>query len=224
VHAGEIVGIAGLIGSGRTELLEAMYGARTSASGSIELQGAPAILDSPSAARKTGVSLVPESRKEQAIIPSFSISDTIALGSLDGGILTSKRSLESESKHAENVIRSLSVRCRGPLQPIGELSGGNQQKVVLAKSLSTRPRLLLLDEPTRGVDVGARREIYSILFDLAERGMAILVVSSEMEEVMGIADRILVMSEGAIMGELTRSQFSEHAIMSMASPHSRDAA
>lgn len=224
VHAGEIVGIAGLIGSGRTELLEAMYGARTSASGSIELQGAPAILDSPSAARKTGVSLVPESRKEQGIIPSFSISDTIALGSLDGGILTSKRSLESESKHAENFIRSLSVRCRGPLQPIGELSGGNQQKVVIAKSLSTRPRLLLLDEPTRGVDVGARREIYSILFDLAERGMAILFVSSEMEEVMGIADRILVMSEGAIMGELTRSQFSEHAIMSMASPHSRDAA
>ena len=224
VHAGEIVGIAGLIGSGRTEILEAIYGARDTFSGSLEFQGAPTILGSPSAARKTGVALVPESRKEQGIISSFSISDNIALGSLQGGVLTSKRSPASEYDHARALIASLGVRCRGPHQKIGELSGGNQQKVVLSKCLSSNPQLLLLDEPTRGVDVGARREIYSILYDLAERGMAILFVSSEMEEVMGIADRIVVMSEGAIAGELSRPRFSEHAIMSLAAPRSQEAA
>lgn len=224
VHAGEIVGIAGLIGSGRSEILEAIYGARTAFSGSIKLQGEPIHFESPNAARMAGISLVPENRKEQGIISSFSISDNIALGSLKGRLLTSKRSPTSELSRAEEYIHSLGVRCRGPMQSIGELSGGNQQKVVLAKSLSTQPCLLLLDEPTRGVDVGARREIYSILFDLAQHGMAILLVSSEMEEVMGIADRIIVISEGVMTGQLMRSQFSEHAIMSMASPHSREAA
>jgi ribose transport system ATP-binding protein len=107
---------------------------------------------------------------------------------------------------------------------VADLSGGNQQKVVLAKCLSTNPAVLLLDEPTRGVDVGARREIYSLLFSLAEQGMAILFVSSEMEEALGIADRLLVMSEGTITGEIPREQFSEEAIMTLASPHSQEAA
>jgi ribose transport system ATP-binding protein len=116
------------------------------------------------------------------------------------------------------------VRCAGVSQPVGRLSGGNQQKVVIGRCLATNPRVLLLDEPTRGVDVGARREIYSLLFSLAESGLAVLFVSSELEEIIGISDRVLVMSDGGIRGEIPRADLSEHAIMSLASPHQRIAA
>jgi ribose transport system ATP-binding protein len=224
VRAGEIVGIAGLIGSGRTEVMEALYGVRTPISGTIKLHGAARAIHSPHDACQAGISLVPESRKEQGIIPSFSIAESIAVNTLAGASRRLLRSKQNEQMVAETQIRTLGIRCTGASQAIGDLSGGNQQKVILAKCLSTKPAVLLLDEPTRGVDVGARREIYSLLFSLAEQGMAVLFVSSEMEEALGIADRLLVMCEGSITGEITRDQFSEEAIMTLASPHSQEAA
>jgi ribose transport system ATP-binding protein len=224
VHSGEIVGIAGLIGSGRTELLEAVYGVRRVVSGSIDLHGSQHSIRSPHDACRAGIALVPEDRKEQGIVSSFSIKDSVALNMLGGSAPRLLRSRRDEWASAKRQIESLGVRCTGPAQPIGELSGGNQQKIVLGKCLSIHPTVLLLDEPTRGVDVGARREIYSQLFTLAEQGMAILFVSSEMEEAIGIADRLFVMSEGAITGEISREAFSEEAIMKLASPHPEEAA
>lgn len=224
VRAGEIVGLAGLIGSGRTELLEAIYGLTPPAGGSVRIHGAPCVPSHPSEARASGISLLPESRKEHGIIASFPIQENIALSMTTNASRRGLRSRDNEQRQTIEYISSLGVRCTGPDQPIGELSGGNQQKVVLAKCLVSSPTVLLLDEPTRGVDVGARREIYSLLFSLAARGMGILFVSSELEEVLGIADRIVVMSEGSVTGTLVRNNFSEHAVMTLAAHHSQEAA
>ena len=224
VHAGEIVGIAGLIGSGRSELLEAIFGVRPSLSGEIVVAGAPITITTPVEASQSGIALVPESRKDQGIIPETSIADNINISSLTSESAFTTRNFALERDTTELMISSLNVRCSGPYQQIQRLSGGNQQKVVIGRCLATNPRILLLDEPTRGVDVGARREIYSLLFRLAQDGLAILFVSSELEEIIGISDRVLVMSEGAVRGELPRRDLSEHAIMALASPHSRIAA
>lgn len=224
VRAGEILGIAGLIGSGRSELLEAIAGITAPIAGTVTINGSSRQLQNPSEALHAGLALVPENRKEQAIVPSFSISDSIALArAADQGYLR-PRSRALETREALEKIRSLGIRCSGPEQAIGTLSGGNQQKVVVARCLASSPSILLLDEPTRGVDVGARRELYAILFALAARGMALIVVSSELEEVLGISDRIVVMCDGAITGELPRGDFSEHAVMSLAAPQTLKAA
>jgi ABC-type sugar transport system ATPase subunit len=224
VHAGEILGIAGLIGSGRSELLEAIAGITQPLAGTVTINGSAQRFQKPAEALQAGLALVPENRKEQGIVSSFSISDSIALArAAYQGYLT-PRSREAEINEAIEKIQSLGVRCSGPEQAIGTLSGGNQQKVVLARCLASSPSILLLDEPTRGVDVGARRELYAILFSLAARGMALLVVSSELEEVLGISDRVVVMCEGAITGELARADFSEHAVMGLAAPQTLEAA
>ena len=131
------------------------------------------------------------------------------------------RNSRTERSLAQHTVESLKVRCSGLSQLVGRLSGGNQQKVVIGRCLATKPRILLLDEPTRGVDVGARREIYSLIFSLAEQGLSVLFVSSELEEVIGISDRVLVMSEGQIRGEVPRASLSEHTIMSLASPQTK---
>jgi ABC-type sugar transport system ATPase subunit len=224
VHAGEILGIAGLIGSGRSELLEAIAGITHPIAGAVTISGSTRRFQKPSQALQAGLALVPENRKEQGIVSSFSISDSIALARAAYQHYLRPRSLDAEIDEAIEKIRSLGVRCSGPAQAIGTLSGGNQQKVVLARCLASSPSMLLLDEPTRGVDVGARRELYAILFSLAARGMALIVVSSELEEVLGISDRVLVMCEGAITGELSRDDFSEHAVMSLAAPRTLEAA
>ncbi len=224
VRAGEIVGIAGLVGSGRTELLECLYGIREPLSGSLALFGAPASIESPADATQAGLALVPESRKEEGIVAELSIAENASLSLLASSEHGALRNFEAERSLAQATVESLKVRCSGISQPVGRLSGGNQQKVVIGRCLATKPRVLLLDEPTRGVDVGARREIYSLIFSLAEQGMAVLFVSSELEEVIGISDRVLVMGDGAIRGELPRALLSEHAIMSLASPQARIAA
>lgn len=224
LRAGEIVGIAGLIGSGRTELLEAIYGITPRTRGEMSVKGVTSQISCPQDARMARVSLLPEDRKAQGIVASFSIKDNITVGNIARGANQIFRHFAKERAVAQGYILSLGVRCASPEQPIVELSGGNQQKVVLAKCLATNPAVLLLDEPTRGVDVGARREIYALLFDLARQGTAILFVSSELEEVLGIADRVLVMSDGAITGTLDRKDFSEHAVMSLAAHSSRKAA
>lgn len=224
VRAGEIVGIAGLIGSGRTELLESIYGARRPAGGSVTVSGCPVSIASPAEAALAGITLVPESRGEQGLIAEWSITDNTNLSLIAIQRGPALRDRLAEGIIAQRAIETLRIRCAGPDQPVRSLSGGNQQKVVLGRCLATEPRILLLDEPTRGVDVGARREIYSLLFSLAERGLAILFVSSELEEVIGIADRALVMSDGEIRGELGRESLSEHAIMALAAPLGRRAA
>jgi ribose transport system ATP-binding protein len=224
VLAGEILGIAGLIGSGRSELLEAIAGVTPPIAGTVTINGSTRRLQKPSEGLQAGIALVPENRKEQAIVPSFSISDSIALARAAYQGYLRPRSRELETREALEKIRALGVRCSGPEQAIGTLSGGNQQKVVLARCLASSPSILLLDEPTRGVDVGARRELYAILFALAARGMALIVVSSELEEVLGISDRIVVMRHGAISGELPRGSFSERAVMSLAAPQTLEAA
>jgi ribose transport system ATP-binding protein len=225
IRRGEIVGIAGLIGSGRTELLESILGVSSALAGTISVNGSPVSIKSPEHACSVGLTLVPESRKEQGIIAASSIRENTVLSVLKTLSGTIVRNQKKETSLTTTFIEKLKVRCTGPEQRVGDLSGGNQQKVVLARCLATSPSVLLLDEPTRGVDVGARREIYSILFDLAAQGLAILFVSSELEEVLGIADRVLVMSEGCITGDLARAELSEHSIMALASHHtSKEAA
>jgi ribose transport system ATP-binding protein len=224
IHRGEIVGIAGLVGSGRSELLESIFGINPPLNGSLFVNRSELSISSPRAAWDNGLALVPESRKEQGLILESSIRENIALSDRERASALSLRSSRVERTTSESFISSLHIRCASGEQITKNLSGGNQQKVVIGRCLATNPSILLLDEPTRGVDVGARREIYSILFKLAEQGMAILFVSSELEEVLGIADRILVMSDGEITGDLPREAASEHTIMSLASSNKQVAA
>ena len=224
VRAGEIVGIAGLVGSGRSELLAGIFGVTSAVTGSVSINGSSACISSPTQEWISGIALVPESRKEQGLILDASIRENVILSDQTKKSLLALRDQDEEREHTESLITSLHIKCRGPEHLCRDLSGGNQQKVVIAKCLHTKPTVLLLDEPTRGVDVGARREIYSLLFTLARAGMAVLFVSSELEEVLGIADRVLVMSDGEIKGEIPRESLSEHPIMSLASSHSQVAA
>ena len=221
VREGEIVGITGLIGSGRTEILEGIFGITPPVSGTIRVCGKELSAPSPVTSSALGISLLPESRKEQGIIAESSLCDNVIISMLTKGGNGIFREKKTEREIALRCIESLRIRCSGPEQLAHKLSGGNQQKVVLGRCLATHPQVLLLDEPTRGVDVGARREIYSILFELAAKGLAILFVSSELEEVIGLADRVLVISDGQLRGELSREELSEHAIMALASPQSR---
>lgn len=224
VRRGEIVGIAGLVGSGRSEFLESIFAVTPPRAGSLFINGSEIALTSPREAWNNGLALVPENRKEQGVILESSIRENLILSDRKRASALTLRDFAAERKESDSFIESLRVRCASGEQLAKNLSGGNQQKVVIGRCLATNPSVLLLDEPTRGVDVGARREIYSILFQLAEQGMAILFVSSELEEVLGIADRVLVMSDGEIKGELSRDEASEHAIMSLASTHQQVAA
>jgi ribose transport system ATP-binding protein len=224
VRAGEIVGIAGLVGSGRSELLESIFGLTPHLSGDLLINGVHASISSPKNAWNNKLALVPESRKDQGVILESSIRENIILSDREQQSPWSLRATGSERKVTDHFIESLRIRCISGEQLSKSLSGGNQQKVVLGRCLASKPAVLLLDEPTRGVDVGARREIYSLLFQLAAQGMAILFVSSELEEIIGISDRALVMSDGGVAGEISRQSLSEHAIMSLASSHQRVAA
>jgi ribose transport system ATP-binding protein len=224
IHAGEIVGIAGLVGSGRSELLNSLFGITVPRSGSIHLNRSEVSIKTPTEAWALGIALVPESRKEQGLLLEGTIRENIVLSDQKKRSLAAPRNARAEIATTNSFISSLRIKCGGSEQPTKNLSGGNQQKVVIAKCLHTNPKVLLLDEPTRGVDVGARREIYNLLFELAKEGMAILFVSSELEEIIGIADRVLVMSDGEIRGELPRANLSEHEIMHIASSLSQVAA
>lgn len=215
--AGEVVGVAGLVGAGRTEMLEALFGVVPSLAGEVLINGQQVRMSSPQEAIAAGLALVPEDRKTQGAILDMSIRENTSLASLRrdaraGAFLN----LEAEKDLAQEGIKSLSISTPSEEQLVRYLSGGNQQKVVLAKWLAMKPQVLFLDEPTRGIDVGAKEEIYGLIEALAQQGMAILFVSSELEEVMGLADRVLVMHEGAISGELRGEECSEERIMSLA--------
>jgi ribose transport system ATP-binding protein len=217
VRAGEVFGISGLVGSGRTELLRAIFGADPKERGSVAVAGRRAKIASPGDAVRNGIALVPESRKDHGVILSMPVRHNITLPSIDRvsgafGIIRRR----AETSVAENLVSRLRIKARSIEDEVADLSGGNQQKVVLAKWLSANCRVLLLDEPTRGVDVGARVEIYGLINELAAAGMAIVVVSSEMMEVIGLCDRVAVMSHGSLMGTLQGSEVTEENIMRLA--------
>lgn len=203
VRAGEIVGLGGLVGSGRTETLRAIFGADPIDAGSISVDGEPVRHRSPIDAMRNGIALVPESRKTQGLLMSRSIQENLllpALGSVSsGGVIQRRR----EARRIEEMIAELGIKLGHPSDPVSTLSGGNQQKVAIAKWLVEVPRLLMIDEPTRGVDIGAKASIYRVLRALAEQGMAILLVSSELEELLGLSDRVYVLARGRVAAEFT---------------------
>jgi ribose transport system ATP-binding protein len=216
LRAGEIVGLAGLMGAGRTELAEALFGITPAVAGEIHLDGRRLEIRHPSDAIAAGIFLIPEDRRWQGLVLSASVRDNISLPSLKQLCWLRLVSSRRERELAQSMCQRLNVRTPGTDQIVGFLSGGNQQKVVLAKWLAQTPRVLILDEPTRGIDVGAKTEIYSLMDRLVGQGVAILMISSDLEEILGMSDRVLVMHEGHLNGELGRSSMTEEAIMHLA--------
>lgn len=217
VHRGEMVGLAGLVGAGRTELLRVLFGIDPAPDNTIWIGDQPVRLHSPSDAIAAGIALVPEDRKRQGAIIEMTVRHNISLAELHhrklvGGLLN----LAAERVTTTEMIRKLNIRTPSAEQVVQYLSGGNQQKVVLAKWLSLRPRILLMDEPTRGIDVAAKQEIYQLMEELAKQGVAILFVSNEMEEILDMSDRALVMHEGCITGQLAHDELTEEAVMHLA--------
>ncbi|MER8036068.1 sugar ABC transporter ATP-binding protein [Streptomyces hydrogenans] len=216
VRAGEVVALAGLMGAGRSELALALAGDRPLRSGRITLNGRPLRLRGPKDAIRAGIGLAPEERKAQALFLRRSIRDNTSLVSLER--LRRLRFVRGarEKAVAQEFADRLRVRAPSIEHEVGKLSGGNQQKVVLARWLLRRPKVLILDEPTRGIDIGAKAEIYRIIADLARDGVALLVISSELPEVLGLADRVVVMQHGRVTGELGRAEATEEAILHLA--------
>jgi ribose transport system ATP-binding protein len=213
---GEILGLAGLVGSGRTELARALFGIDRLAAGTVRVAGRPVGEGSPRAAIERGLYLVPEDRKRAGLLLDFSVAENISLPDLRSYAPGMLVATAAERSNAQRHQRSLDIRVPDVATAGGALSGGNQQKVVLAKWLSMRPRVIILDEPTRGIDVGSKNDIYGLLRTLADSGVAILLISSDMEEVIGVCDRIAVMHEGGISGILERPAFSEHNVLRLA--------
>jgi ribose transport system ATP-binding protein len=216
IRHGEIVGLAGLVGAGRTEVLLTLFGVTPALGGRIRVCGKDVSPQSPLEAIQAGLSLVPEDRKKQGVILEMPVRENVSLASLRRDQQNGFRNRRRETELSAEMIGAMRIKTPSDRQVVQFLSGGNQQKVVLGKWLATQPRVLFLDEPTRGIDVGAKQEIYKLMEDLAHRGVAILFVSSEMEEVLGMSDRVLVMHEGRITGELARHELSEEAVMHLA--------
>lgn len=212
----EIVGLAGLVGAGRTELAEALFGIRPVTSGNVRLDGQLIKVTSPRDAVRKGLLLAPEDRRQFGLILSDTVQHNVGLPNLDRLARMCLVSRPKERSLATQTINQLHIKTPSLRQAVGLLSGGNQQKVVFGKWLARNPKVLILDEPTRGVDVGARAEIYGLMNDLAQQGVAILMISSDLEEILGMSDRVLVMHEGRIAGELSRNQLSEEAVMGLA--------
>ena len=216
LRAGEIVGIAGLVGSGRTELLQTIFGVTPAVGGQMQMAGEPFAPRNPREAIRAGLALAPEDRKQHGLILQMAVRENASLASLSRDQKNGFLNFNAEEKVAAEAAEQLAIKTPDLDQATVNLSGGNQQKVVLGKWLALKPRVLLLDEPTRGIDVGAKREMYRLMEQLAADGVAILFVSSELEEVLGMADRAFVMHEGRLAGELPRDQLSEEAVMQLA--------
>jgi len=213
VRAGEVVGFSGLIGAGRSELAETLFGLRRPTAGAIVIDGVEVNVESPSDAIRQGISLVPESRKEQGLILGMNCRDNITLPQIDslrqGPFLSSAAELEIYDTYRKR----LSIRSPGWRQLVGNLSGGNQQKIVIGKWLAMKPRLLIVDEPTRGIDVGSKAEIHSLIRELARSGYAVIVISSEMPEILHVSDRIVTMYHGRITREFQAAEASEDLLV-----------
>jgi D-xylose transport system ATP-binding protein len=217
LRKGEILGIAGLVGAGRTELVSAIFGAYTGAhQGEVWLEGRKIDTGTPLKAIKAGLAMVPEDRKQHGIVPDLSVGHNITLSVLARYARGSRIDQDAELKTIRSEIASVKLKTASPFLPITGLSGGNQQKAVLSKMLLTQPRILILDEPTRGVDVGAKYEIYQLMLDLASQGMSIIMVSSELAEVLGISDRVLVVGEGKLRGDFVNQGLSQETVLAAA--------
>ena len=214
VRAGEIVGLAGLVGSGRSELAQVVFGATPATGGAILLDGREITVGSPGEARAHGIAYVPEDRGTQGLVRPMSVRENMSLSVLrrvsSGGFLD----IAAEERLAHEYVARLGIRTAGIEVAASKLSGGNQQKIVVGKWLATRPKVLILDEPTRGIDVGAKAEIHRLMGELAGRGLAILMISSELPEVLGMSDRVLVMREGALVAEFARADATQSAVVS----------
>ena len=219
VHASEVLGIYGLMGAGRTELFETILGLHSDqASSTVYIKGKPVHIKNPDDAIKAGIALIPEDRKNDGLVLNMAIAKNISLASMGNVLRRGLLSNTLEQQQAEMYRGKLDIKSYSVNQPVVKLSGGNQQKVVVSKWLATDPRVLLLDEPTRGIDVNAKNEIYKLIDELAAQGIAIVVVSSELPEIMAISDRIIMICEGRFTGELERSDFTEEAILNAALP------
>ena len=217
VFNGEILGIAGLVGAGRTELVEAIFGVNKLDRGCIEINGEPVRINSPTQAVTTGIGLIPDDRKLKGLIPEANVDFNLGMATqYKFSTRWGWRFQDRETVAAKNIIEKLQVKLHSHKQQVASLSGGNQQKIAIGKSLNTDSSILFFDEPTRGIDVGAKREIYFLLRKLADEGAAIVLVSSELEEILGLADRILVMHQGRLMGEFETQEATQEKIMQMA--------
>ncbi|EOS57050.1 sugar ABC transporter ATP-binding protein [Paenibacillus barengoltzii] len=220
LRKGEILGVGGLVGAQRTELIEALFGLREIQSGTISIHGKEVKIRSASEAKKYGLALLTEERRTTGIFPVLSVHENAAIANIDRYVtpfgLLNERKKKAE---ANQMVEKLRTKTPSPKTLIMNLSGGNQQKVLLARWLLTDPEILLLDEPTRGIDVGAKYEIYSIITDLAQQGKSIIMISSEMPELLGMSDRVMVMSEGRLTGILDGDKATEEEIMRLAAQH-----
>jgi inositol transport system ATP-binding protein len=216
VRRGEILGLAGLVGAGRTEMARAIFGADRFDSGTVLVDGQPVDIRSPRDAIRHGIGLVPEDRKQQALFLSLAVKMNLSMAALSRlsrfGAFVDER---AERKLVEEYRRALNIRMAAPDQLVANLSGGNQQKVVLARWLALRPKVLIVDEPTRGIDVGAKVEVHNLLFEMARSGIAIIAISSELPEILAISDRIVTMREGRVTGAVERAAASEEALMTL---------
>jgi ribose transport system ATP-binding protein len=215
-YAGEVLGLAGLVGAGRTELVRAVFGADPIDSGNFFVLGKPIKINNPGAAIQNGVGLLTEDRKQQGLFLHMAVRDNIVMAILSRLTQGPRTNRRKETEVAQRYIDGMNIKASSQEQLTINLSGGTQQKVVLGKWMATQPRVLIFDEPTRGIDVGAKVEIYKMMNDLARQGVAILMVSSELPEILGMSDRILVMRGGRIQGELTRAEATEEKIMEFA--------
>ncbi|NCD32706.1 MAG: sugar ABC transporter ATP-binding protein [Spartobacteria bacterium] len=218
IKKGEILGFAGLIGAGRTELAELIFGAKKRIAGQVFLNGEEIHSKTPCQAIKSGIALVPEDRKKHGALLALDVKENISIAILKSKL--SKLSVVNKKKEhrvADKYVKELRIKTPSINETVKNLSGGNQQKVIIGKWLASDPDLIILDEPTRGIDVGAKYEIYTLINTLVESGKTILMISSEMEEIMGVADRIIVLAEGKITGEIAKKDFSQELIMNYAS-------
>ena len=216
VKAGEIVGFSGLMGAGRTEIMRSLFGIDELDQGEIYLEGEKITIKNPSMAIAKGIGFLTENRKEEGLILDYSIRDNISLPSIDGFSKKGLIDTHAESDFAKLLMERLHVKAENQFDSVSSLSGGNQQKVVLAKWIGIGSKVLILDEPTRGVDVGAKREIYQLMNELADRGVAIIMVSSDLPEILGVSDRVIVIHEGHVAGELAKTEATEEKIMKLA--------
>ena len=216
VRRGEILGLAGLVGSGRTELAEVIFGLRPADEGQILIGGQPRNVRSPQDAIESGIAYVPEDRRQHGVVLEMSVAANASLANLAGVSRAGLIDVASERRAARAYVEDLRIKAASIDADVGSLSGGNQQKVALARWLETHPKVLILDEPTQGVDVGSKAEIHELMGRLAERGVAILMISSEMPEILGMSDRIAVMQAGRLAGTLPRAECTQDAILALA--------
>jgi ribose transport system ATP-binding protein len=217
LHRGEILGFAGLVGAGRTELMEVIYGAAKKENGQVLIKGNEVNVSSPKEGMKAGIGLIPEDRKYQGCFLTKPIYWNISISNMEHLSNATVMDHTKEMQVAADYKEKLRIKTPNLIQHVGGLSGGNQQKVVIAKAMAADPDILIFDEPTRGIDIGARHEIYMLMKELAEQGKGILMVSSDMEELLGMSDRLIILHEGSMTGEISKNEFNQELVLNKAS-------